>query len=97
MTAPLTSGQRQAVEHILTSTHRFVRVEGHAGTGKTHMHKHAIARMTEQGFKVRAVAPYGNQARALRELGVETGTIAAMLKARDTERFALDDKKGCHR
>jgi len=91
-TASLTGGQRASVEHVLVSTDRFVGVEGHAGTGKTHMLRQAISQMETNGYNVIALAPYGNQARALRELGVESGTVAAMLRARDKDRFTLNEK-----
>jgi len=88
----LTVGQRDAVEHILRTTNRFAGVEGHAGTGKTHMLKHMITLAQEQGYTVVAVAPYGNMARELRGLEVESGTVASMLYACNKDRFQVDNK-----
>lgn len=79
----LTDGQRAAVELIATSTHRIVGIQGYAGTGKSHMLENAKALVEESGHRVVALAPYASQVRALRDLGVESRTLASFLAARE--------------
>ena len=43
----------------------------------------AKAEIEGAGYQVRALAPYGSQVKALRELGVESNTLASFLKAKD--------------
>jgi ATP-dependent exoDNAse (exonuclease V) alpha subunit len=58
-------------------------VQGFAGTGKSHMLDTAKAMIEGEGYTVRALAPYGSQVKALRELGAEANTLAPFLKAKD--------------
>jgi ATP-dependent exoDNAse (exonuclease V) alpha subunit len=81
--ARLNAGQRTAAELILTTRNRVVAVQGFAGTGKSHMLNSAKAEIEAEGFTMRALAPYGSQVKALRELGVTSNTLASFLKARD--------------
>ncbi|WP_231934811.1 MobF family relaxase [Bordetella bronchialis] len=88
----LKPGQLAAGELILSTYNRVVGVQGLAGTGKSHM-LHQVKKIAEEsGHTVRAVASYGMQIRALRELGVEANTIASVLEARNQDRFKIDDK-----
>lgn len=88
----LKPGQLAAAELILSTADRFVGVQGLAGTGKSHM----LAQVKEvaelAGYTVKAVASYGKQIQALRELGMEARTVASVLEARQKDRFKLDDK-----
>ena len=79
----LTEGQRRAVTLMLTSPDRIVGVQGKAGTGKSYMLNTATELMAEQGYTVRALAPYGSQVKALREEGLTANTLASFLKAKD--------------
>ena len=79
----LNGGQRSAAELITTTTDRVIGVQGFAGTGKSHMLDTAKQMVEVNGYEVRALAPYGSQVRALRELGVESNTLASFLKAKD--------------
>lgn len=88
----LSPGQRQAAELMLTTSNRVVGVQGLAGTGKSHMLKPTLKAMEAAGYRVQTVASYGAQVRALRDLGVESSTIASMLGATTAGRFALDEK-----
>lgn len=81
--APLNAGQRDAATLMLATTNRVVGVQGYAGTGKSHMLDTAKERIEDAGFKVRVLAPYGSQVKALRELNVEANTLASFLKAKD--------------
>ncbi len=42
-----------------------------------------------EGFKVRALAPYGNQVKALQELNVKANTLASFIRGKDKD---IDDK-----
>ncbi len=90
--ATLNAGQLAASELMLTTGDRVVGVQGLAGTGKSHMLEAVTKVITEEGYTVRTVASYGTQVRALRELGVESNTIASMLAATTRGRFTLDEK-----
>lgn len=79
----LNAGQRSAAELILTTQNRVVAVQGFAGTGKSHMLNATKTEIEGAGYQVRALAPYGSQVKALRELGVESNTLASFLKAKD--------------
>lgn len=82
-TTSLNAGQRSAAELIATTANRVVAVQGWAGTGKSHMLDAAKKMVENEGYQVRALAPYGSQVKALRELGVESNTLASFLKARE--------------
>ena len=81
----LTAGQRAAIELIASTENRVSGVQGHAGTGKSHMLEGAKALAEERGYRVVALAPYASQVRALRELGVEARTLASFLAAREKQ------------
>jgi conjugative relaxase-like TrwC/TraI family protein len=81
--ATLSKGQQAAVELIATSENRVVGVQGFAGTGKSHMLRQAKALAEERGYSVVALAPYTAQVRTLRQLGVESRTLASFLAARE--------------
>lgn len=76
----LSVGQLQAAVGILSARNRVIGIEGLAGTGKSHMLLAAKQQIEAKGFEMQALAPYGGQVRALRELGVEAKTVAAFLK-----------------
>lgn len=82
-TSVLNSGQAGAAELILTTTNRVTGIQGWAGVGKSTMLETAKPMIEAQGFTVRALAPYGSQVKALREIGVESNTLAAFIKAKD--------------
>lgn len=95
----LNAGQREAVDMILTTSNRFVAIQGYAGTGKSHMLNKAIDKITQAtarasqsaGFDVMGLAPYGTQVAALRELGVESRTLASFLTSKKAQE-ALSEK-----
>ena len=68
---------------------RIVGVQGFAGTGKSHMLETAKRIIEDNGYRVRALAPYGSQVKALRELGVPANTLASFLRGQDKD---LDDR-----
>ncbi|EBC1886514.1 conjugative relaxase [Salmonella enterica] len=79
----LNQGQRDAAELIVSATDRVVGVQGFAGTGKSHMLDTAKTMIEQEGYQVRALAPYGSQVKALRELNVQANTVASFLRAKD--------------
>ena len=88
----LKPGQLAAASLILSTPHRFVGVQGLAGTGKSHMLAQVKEAAEAAGYRVQAVASYGKQIEALRELGMEARTVASVLEARQKDRFQLDAK-----
>lgn len=82
-TTSLNAGQQAAAALIVSAPDRVIGVQGFAGTGKSHMLDTARALIEQQGFQVRALAPYGSQVKALRELNVPAQTLAAFLRSRD--------------
>jgi conjugative relaxase-like TrwC/TraI family protein len=81
----LNAGQRQAAELMAGTADRVVGVQGFAGTGKSHMLETAKALIEDNGYRVRALAPYGSQVKALRELGVPANTLASFLRGQDKD------------
>lgn len=79
----LNQGQREAAELIVSATDRVIGVQGFAGTGKSHMLDTAKTMIEQEGYQVRALAPYGSQVKALRELNVQANTVASFLRAKD--------------
>ncbi|AIY44236.1 IncW plasmid conjugative relaxase protein TrwC (TraI-like protein) (plasmid) [Collimonas arenae] len=94
----LNAGQRSAVEAIVSSTNRFVGIQGDAGTGKTYTVQRAVdlIKQTNElsaeegaGFRTVALAPYGNQVKALKNEGLEAHTLASFL---NTKNKPINDK-----
>ena len=87
----LSGDQRAAILAIVTTTNRVIGIQGHAGTGKSHMlretknlvstMREAEARSAGAGNRMVAVAPYAAHVRAMRNLGVEARTIASFLNS----------------
>ncbi|AKK24982.1 MobF family relaxase [Pandoraea oxalativorans] len=88
--SPLNAGQRLAVKAIVATPHRFVGIQGDAGTGKTYTVNQAVALIRQAsavgpgpGYRTVALAPYGNQVTALRNAGLDAHTLASFLRAKD--------------
>lgn len=81
----LNAGQRAAAELMATTTNRVVGLQGFAGTGKSHMLDTAKQLIEDNGYRVRALAPYGGQVKALRELGVPANTLASFLRGKEKD------------
>jgi conjugative relaxase-like TrwC/TraI family protein len=85
----LNGGQRNVVAAILAASDRFVGIQGDAGTGKTHAVNKAVALVKQsrdargEEFRALALAPYGNQVKALKNEGLDAHTVASFLRARD--------------
>lgn len=96
----LTEGQRSAVESIVSTTNRFVGIQGDAGTGKTYSVDRAVQLLesvnqamyqgeTQTGYRILALAPYGNQVSALKNEGLDAHTLASFFHTKDKK---LDEK-----
>ncbi|WP_019303586.1 MobF family relaxase [Xanthomonas oryzae] len=84
----LSAGQRSAVETIVSTKNRFVGIQGDAGTGKTYAVSQAVALIKQasavsEGYRTVALAPYGNQVKALKNEGLEAHTLASFLRTKD--------------
>lgn len=81
-------GQKDAVRLIVGSKNRFVGIQGDAGTGKTFTINQAVELLKTEGnsetpIKTLALAPYGNQVKALKSEGLDAHTLASFLKTKD--------------
>jgi conjugative relaxase-like TrwC/TraI family protein len=89
----LNAGQKSGVEMILTTTDRFVGVQGLAGVGKSHTLSQAVEAIKEeamksahqQGYEIIGLAPYASQNKALAELGMESQTLTSFLVRADAQ------------
>ena len=84
----LNAGQRSAVEAIVSTKNRYVGIQGDAGTGKTYTLGQAINLLSEvsaknDGYRVVALAPYGNQVKTLKGEGLEAHTLASFLRTKN--------------
>ncbi|WP_250504595.1 MobF family relaxase [Caballeronia sp. AZ7_KS35] len=86
----LNTGQRSAVETIVATGNRFVGIQGDAGTGKTYTVNQAVSLIKQaspstlgEGYRTVALAPYGNQVKALKNEGLEAHTLASFLGSKD--------------
>lgn len=79
----LSAEQEAAVRNIAYTTNRFIGAHGYAGVGKSYMTKAAKEVLEENGFKTKALAPYGNQVKALQSEGMDAKTLASFLKAKE--------------
>ncbi|MBK5071629.1 conjugative relaxase [Budviciaceae bacterium CWB-B4] len=85
----LTPGQQQSIELMIGTANRIIGIQGDAGTGKTHALRYAIDMTEQAGYKVVAIAPYGNQVKALKEHGLDAHTLASFL---NTKRQTIDSQ-----
>jgi len=76
----LTAGQERAASHILTSSDRFIGVEGWAGTGKTTMLQRVQEVVSNSRIELRGLAVSASAARTLEtESGIPSETVAQFL------------------
>ena len=79
----LSQEQEKAVRNIVQSTDRFIASHGYAGVGKSYMTKVAKEIIEKNNGNVIALAPYGNQVKALQNEGMKAQTLASFLVAKD--------------
>jgi len=91
----LTQGQKDALNHILSSKDRFTGIQGDAGTGKTTMLAVAKEHLEAQGYTVRGLSPTGKAAAEIQtQAGIRSQTIDSFLaKQAETSNRA---SKGIH-
>jgi conjugative relaxase-like TrwC/TraI family protein len=79
----LNDSQKQAVITMLTSTNRYVAIQGDAGVGKSFALKNAIEKMELAKYNVQALAPYAKQVSSLKDDGINNSkTLSAFLADR---------------
>lgn len=77
------SQQYNAASTILFTKNMVCGIQGSAGVGKSYLLNETKKIMEKNNFTIKALAPYATQVRALRELGVESNTLASFLKAKE--------------
>jgi conjugative relaxase-like TrwC/TraI family protein len=77
----LTQEQQNAANMILTTQNRIVGIQGFAGVGKSHLLKHCSQLILQQGYEVEIIAPYNNQVKELKKLGVPSRTLISFLQS----------------
>ncbi|MCY3701864.1 MAG: conjugative relaxase [Rhodospirillales bacterium] len=77
---PLTAGQREAVQLILSARDRVVGVQGYAGTGKTTMLDRARTLAKKKGWRMVGLAPSASAVQTLAaEAGIGSQTLQGFL------------------
>lgn len=99
----LNAGQRAAVAMMVTTQHRFIGIEGDAGTGKTTALQQAVALINQAASvggacRTLVLAPYGNQVKALQNAGLDAQTLASFLRRKnqpiDAQSVVILDEAG---
>ena len=81
----LTEGQKNAVEHILSSKDRYIGVQGDAGTGKTTMLSTVKEQAESQGYTIRGLSFTGKAASEIQtQAGIKSQTIDSFLASKDS-------------
>ena len=94
---PLTDGQKEAVETILSSKDRAVGVQGYAGTGKTTMLNRARALSEKNGYRMLGLAPSASAVKTLStEAGIESETLQGFLARNAGVAEGRLSRKGAH-
>ncbi len=65
---------------VLTTQNSIVGIQGFAGVGKSHLLKHCSQLIIEKGYEVEIIAPYNNQVKELKKLGVPSRTVISFLQ-----------------
>jgi conjugative relaxase-like TrwC/TraI family protein len=80
----MTQGQKEAVNHILSSEDRYIGIQGDAGTGKTTMLKAVKDQFEKQGYKVQGLGFTGKAAAEVEaQAGIKSQTIDSFLAQQD--------------
>ena len=79
----LTPGQQRAAKLLLTDHHRFVGINGTAGTGKTFMLEQTLPHLKSKGYELIGLAPSHKALSGLKDTGVfdKVMTVQAFEKA----------------
>lgn len=81
----MTSGQKAATAFVLTSTDRFIAIQGDPGTGKTTSFKLVKQVLDTEGYGVVGVSKVGKAVGGIKAQGIEAFTL---------DSFLADDGKG---
>jgi conjugative relaxase-like TrwC/TraI family protein len=83
----LNSGQKTAIDHVLTSRDRIQGIQGVAGAGKTTALDIVRATAQAKGYDVEGFAPTSRAAKQLREAGIPAGTLQGfVVRGQNAER-----------
>jgi len=83
----LSADQARVAQHILNNKDQVIAVEGKAGAGKTYTLEAVTQAAQEQGWTVRGFAPTTSAVKGLTEAGMDSKTIAALVRENpDSER-----------
>ena len=95
----LTKGQKEATKHILTSTDRFIGIQGFAGVGKTTQLKSVLNELKANNSKMEVVglAPTHRAVYELQSIGIKAQTISSFLveakeEINQNSNFSLNNK-----
>ncbi|MGM9451934.1 conjugative transfer relaxase/helicase TraI [Legionella bozemanae] len=77
MQVSLSSSQKKAMTHFLTSTDRFIAIQGYAGTGKTTMLRLTRELASIHGYEIRGITAGSSAANELRNKGGLNATTFA--------------------
>ena len=75
----LTPGQQKAAELVLTDLHRFVGVDGVAGTGKTYSLRQPLTVLKAKGYEIIGLAPTGKAVENLTEKQIFDKTLTVQM------------------
>jgi len=73
--AALNAGQKTAAKMTLTDKHRFIGIDGIAGSGKTFLLKHTLPALKDQGYEIIGLAPSHKALQGLTKSGTFDHTL----------------------
>lgn len=82
--AHLNANQRGAFTHIMSTENRMIHVSGAAGVGKTTMLAPAVKELVDTGHTVVGLGPVWSAVKAMAEVEVKSGTLAAFVRKRQS-------------
>ena len=89
----LNTGQKTAIEHVLTSRDRVQGIQGVAGAGKTTALDAIRIAAEGSGYAVEGFAPTSRAAKQLGDAGISAGTLQGFLARGDSGGSPLDQRR----